>query len=170
MVRERDPILDHRTTSEDVLVSISFHPGFTPDLTSWIFQISQDGVMRQAVWWYKQGRDRPEEEFDSVHLDEVTMREIKKLIDDAESLRLSPIEHLSYIDDAAMVSIRIPRSGEHADLPMLSLQHELRKGRRHLTDVEKPRFAIVERIWLLADRHARYSLGEHQKGRTRRHS
>jgi len=170
MVREHTPILNHKTNSEDVLVSIHFHPGFTPDLTSWTFQISRDGIMRQAVWWYTQRHDRPEEELDSVRLDDATMKRLGQLITEAESLKLAEIGHLSCIDDAAMVSVRFPRSGEHADIPMLSMQEDIRKGRRKLTDVEKPRFSVVEAIWMLADRHARYSINEHHKGRTRRHS
>jgi hypothetical protein len=169
MVRGRNPILNHKTTSEDVLVSIHFHPGFTPDLTSWTFQISRDGIMRQSVWWYRPRHDRSEEELDAVRLDDATMKRVHRLITEVESLKLAEIGHLACIDDAPMVSVRFPRSGEHADIPMLSMQDDLREGRRKLTDLEQSRFSVAEAIWLVANRHARYSITDHHKCR-RRHS
>ena len=163
-VRQRnpEPILNHLHPEDGVILSVAYHPGWSPDPTSWTSQISGDGIVNQAVQLSLE-RGGEEELLESVTLEPSKLTEIQQLIADCPPGGFQPLETAACIDDAANVSLIIPTKKFRIDLPYFHLAHDLKNGRRRFDEVQTSLFSLFDRIWSFADRHAPYSLREHQK-------
>lgn len=164
--RNPEPILNHPEPQESVILSVLYHPGFTPDLTSWTIQISGEGVIQQAVRWHRQG-PREEELLDSVILGSPQLVTLSRLLERSTPDAFRSLERAACIDDAAIVSLVVPHNHVKIDLPYFDLAHDLKKGRCNFNEEEQASFALFGQLWKLVDQAAPYSLAKHQKGRTR---
>jgi hypothetical protein len=159
-----EPILNHLHPDDGIILSADYHPGFTPDLTGWTIQVSSDGIVRQAVQWYRKNF-REEELLKPITLEPLKLTEIQQLIVDCPPGGFQALEHAACIDDAANVSLIIPPKKIRIDLPYFHLAQDLKKGLRRFDGVQTSLFSLFGRIWSFADRHAPYSLREHQKAK-----
>ena len=157
------PLLDHRNPEDGVILSLAYHPGFTPDLTSWIIQINEIGELQQAVHWYRHS-NREEELMETAEVDEDHLLQLSRLLDRADSDSCRSLESAICIDDAAMVSIFAPQRDLRVDLPYFHMAHDIKKGRQRLSDDESRVFQAFASIWKFADGCAPYNLRQHQKG------
>lgn len=167
-VRQRnpEPILNHLHPEDGVILSVAYHPGWSPDLTNWTTQISGNGTVHQAVQWScKRGGE--EELLESVLLEASKLTEIQQMIDHCPPGGFQSLETAACIDDAANVSLIIPTKKIRIDLPYFHLAHDLKNGRRRFDEVQTSLFSLFDLIWSFADRNAPYSLREHQKGQAR---
>jgi hypothetical protein len=166
-----EPILKHLHPEDSIILSVLYDPGWSPDLTSWTIQISDDGIVSQAVQWSRmRGRGGEEELLDSVFLELPKLAEIQRLIDCGSTDGFQSLQQADCIDDAARVSLNLPLKRVRLDLPYFHLEYELRKGYRQFDATQRASFSSFGQIWNFADRHAPYSLSEHQNNRTKRSS
>ena len=163
------PILDHRNPEGSVILSVFYHPGFTPDLTSWTIQITSEGVIRQTVRWYHK-EHKEEELLAPVTLDNSQLADFQRLIDLCASDTFKVLENAACIDDAAIVSLILPQKEIQIDLPYFDLQHSIKKRRQRFNEAEQSAFALFGQLWRLVDHVSPHSLTEHQKARTKRRS
>ena len=163
--RNPEPLLDHCNPGEGVILSIAYHPGFTPDLTSWTIQISLDGVLQQAVDWHRRAGPRKEELLDPARLNAPQLAELQRVIERCEGDAFKSLKRTMCVDDAALVSLVIPYKQIKTSLPYFHFRHDIRKGRLQLDDAQQSAFAQFEQLWGLVDRFAPYSLRQHEQAR-----
>ena len=157
--RRRERLLNHAHPAEGVILSVAFHPGFTPDLTSWVIEISNDGALRQAVDWYR----GEEELLDPVTLKPSDLAELQELVESCSPESFRSLKNFGCIDDAALVSLVMPAQGVSESLPYFHLEFDLKKGRWQLDETQAASFQLFSQLWRFADRHAPYRLCEHEK-------
>lgn len=156
--RNPEPILKHRHPAENVIISVCYIPGWTPDLTSWVIQISDDGILRQAVDWDRE-EGREEELLDPVMLTSSGLAGLQQLIASCSPDTFRSLTSAATIDDVPMVSLVIPAHDLHVDLPYFDLTEDVRFDESQLAS-----FQLFGELWRFADRHAPYSLRHHEKG------
>jgi hypothetical protein len=162
------PILKHSEPPEGVLLSIAYHPGWCEDLTSWVIHLNDDGVLRQAIQWHSRKSDDLEEELQSIELSPESFGQFETLLSASDSEALHAVEHMMCVDDVAMISMRSATRDIRVSLPFLYIEEDLKKGRLTLNAIQQRGFDVFASLWHFADRHASYSLAQHEKSRTRR--
>lgn len=167
--RNPEPLLNHLSPDKGVILSVAYHPGYTPDLTSWMIQVNSDGEVHQAIQWYRGQRDE-EELLDPSLLDPIQMKTLESLLTRFRSTDFGELERAATVDDAAMLSIVAPVQGIRADLPYFHFVHFMKKGMIKFDDKQKLSLSAFGEIWKFMDSNAPYSLNEHEKGRTKRRS
>jgi hypothetical protein len=164
--RNPEPLLDHLNPGEGVILSVGYHPGYAPDLTSWTIEVAGDGVLRQAVRWSRQ-TGRAEELLEPVSLDAAGLAEIRGLVGSCGADSFVPLERDACVDDVAIISLVMPGQGGRVDLPYFYLAEDLRRGWLKFDEARNVAFHLFGRIWNFADRHAPYSLRVHEGRRVR---
>lgn len=105
--REPDPVLNHTHPEEDVILSVFYHPGWSPDLTSWTIQISDDGQLRQEV--HRDHRVKgPEGLQETVPLGDAGLSEVRELLEQCGSITFRDLGFLNNVDDAPWFDLVLP--------------------------------------------------------------
>jgi hypothetical protein len=160
--RNPEPVLDHLHPAEDVIISVDYHPGWSPDLTSWVIQISNDGMLRQAISWHRK-RGREAELLEPVTLKLTDLAAFQLLIESCSPDSFRSLADAACVDDAAMVSLIMPGRNVKVELPYFHLEHDLKRGSRKFEEMQASSFQLFGQLWRFADRHAPYSLRDREK-------
>lgn len=160
--RNPEPLLNHLHPTEGVMLSVDYHPGFTPDLTGWTIQIRRDGEVRQAVRWYRSS-SREEELLDPVTLGQREITKLEEFITRWNADAFEELNRAACVDDAANVSLVLKARGLQADLPYFHFVHLMKKGLIKLNESQKVALSAFGDLWKFTDRLAPYSLHEHEK-------
>jgi hypothetical protein len=162
--RYPDPLLDHRHPAENVILSVGYHPGWSPDLTSWVIQIAADGLLRQAMLWHRE-RGNEAELLAPVTLAQTDFVAIQKLVESCTPESFRCLTDGYCMDDAAEVSLVMPGQGVKATFAYFAFEHDRKTGRWSPTEAEAAAFRLFRQIWRFADRHAPHTLSDHEKRR-----
>lgn len=156
------PLLDHLKPEDGIILSVSYDPGWSPDSTSWVIQISGNGVLRQAMLW-SQERGRKAELLDPVVLGASDLAAIRELVDGCSRETFLSLRTADCVDDVATVSLVMPAHGVKASLPYFHYEEGLKRGRREFDEAQRAAFELFGKLWHFADRHGPYRLRDHEK-------
>jgi hypothetical protein len=108
--RDSEPLLNHRHPASDVMLSVDYDPGWSPDLTSWVIQISGDGILHQAICWDRK-RGGEAELLKPLTLDPSDLAELQQIVGTCAPDSFRVLTDGYCIDDAATVSLVMPGQG-----------------------------------------------------------
>jgi hypothetical protein len=146
---------------QGTLVIAMFHPGFCADLTHWQIHLTIDGILNQQILW--NNFDRPEQRKGfEVRSRNISPEGVDFVFKTVERLDIDSVKCLrdhATIDDAAMISLEIPRRQFSECLPLFAFEYYVKKGL--ISDAALPGLNTMRQTWDAIDSIAPYSLREH---------
>ena len=156
-----EPLLNHLDPAEDIILSVDYHSGLF-DTASWVIQISNDGTLRQAMLWYRDG------EWDAKLLESVTLKpsdfaEVQELITCCTPDCFYYLAETIGPEEDGILSLAIPTQGVRGSLAYRALEEDLSSSTWRLLEANSASFLLFSQLWRFADRHAPYRMREHEK-------
>lgn len=151
-----------RVDAETLLLAM-FHPGFSSDLTHWETQIQKDGAIRQQIVWNNFDRPDLKKGVEKRSI-KVSSKSLKSVVDAMEGVDIASARRLSKeatIDDAAMISINVPKWDFFLCLPIFAFESYFRRGLLPADSIAG--YKCFRDLWNAIDRVSPYSLREHWK-------
>jgi hypothetical protein len=138
-------------------LTVSYHPGFAEDLTSWETEVERDGRLRQSVriCRYSPNEKRNEQHESRLSADQVA--ELERLVAATDFLAVSTAAKRVCIDDAEHIDIKVDGPPEQVISAPLLFWHHLQKRDKSLAC---PALADAMRLWQSIDRLSPHSLGD----------
>ncbi len=158
------PLLDPLSPPEDVLVAVSFSPGFSCDLTSWITHVHKDGKIEQAIRRYKPGYNwtgNVDQILKTCVIDPSDVSQLETAIQLIDPFQVDEIDKEFIIDDAATVHLSIPSISLSKTLALFFIEYDMKEKPSQYQKVQIEAFRTFQNVWQIIDDLSPYSTREH---------
>ena len=155
------PLLNHQSPPESVIISIGYLPGSGSDFTHWTTQISDRGEVRQAICRQETGKSyNQHEEMKIAQLSPPGLKNLNELIlkfcERRENLD-PPI----CMDGASEITVNIPTVSIVYSYPLDLIDSMIRKKTDELDEEFLEAHRSFRALWKAVDANSPYTTSEH---------